>query len=221
MINFKDQKVVFLGQMEYEKCLQLQKELHDLVSRDQHGSVVLIVEHPPTITCGYQSNKSSLKVAEEVLESQNIKFIETDRGGDMTAHEPGQLVIYPIFNLGGSAKGLIGPKTFVGILESTIIDWLANLGVSATIDPLNPGVWVSSKKIAAVGIRIKNRTTYHGISINIFNNLRTFSFIVPCGLKEKEVTSLKALTGTFVNLEETGRCLGEKIYNAVFSDINA
>jgi lipoyl(octanoyl) transferase len=207
-------RVIYLGRMGYEECLEIQLNIHKQVALGNQHHAVLVVEHPPTITTGYQSKMDSLKVSLNTLTHKGIQYVPSDRGGDVTAHEPGQLVIYPIINLGLIQNKLVGPKKFVEILEQTIIKWLSDYGVNAHVDQENPGVWILNKKIAAIGIRIKKRTTYHGISINLYNDLATFSCIIPCGLPGKEVTSLQLLTGQKVDLKEVGLMLANNIYNA-------
>lgn len=216
-LDRQEQKVIFLGRMDYEECLVFQKKVHEKVSKGEEPDTIILVEHPPTITSGNQEKLSSLKVSKKALEENSVQFVLTDRGGDMTAHEPGQLVIYPIINLGRLRYSSLGPKKYVNILENAVTEWLAIQGVNSSLDPHNAGVWVLNDKIAAIGIRIKNRTTYHGMALNIYNDLKTFSMIIPCGLIDRGVTSLFSLTSKKIDLEVAGRDISERIYRHIFS----
>jgi lipoate-protein ligase B len=127
-----------------------------------------------------------------------------DRGGEVTAHEPGQLVVYPILKL---ADHGLAPKSYVALLERAVIATLARFGVTATIDAERPGVWVGFNKICAVGVRVKERATLHGIALNVSNDLSTFREIVACGLQGRGVTTLGRVLRRDVTVPEIAEAL--------------
>jgi len=158
-----------------------------------------LLEHEPVFTLG-QAGKQ-----EHILNPHNISVIQTDRGGQVTYHGPGQLVGYCLFDL--KRLGL-NTRELVVKIEQCIIDVLASFDIKAAGDREKPGVYVNGEKIASLGFRVKNNATYHGLSINVNNDLTPFSYINPCGIKDQKVTSLKAL-GKNVSLEEVGERLVE------------
>ena len=189
-----------LGRIEYRKALDIQTRLHEKCVNGSLGGAILCLEHPSVLTMGKSASSEHLLRSKEDLEALGIEVVNTDRGGEVTAHEPGQLVLYGILPL---AKLGLSPKKYVCLLEGIIIDFLAELGVEANRDAEHPGVWVNGAKVAAIGIRIKNRVSFHGIALNIDNSLKTFEYIVPCGIKGRSVTNLKRLLGGApVSLEE-------------------
>ncbi len=185
-----DCPLMHLGTMDYEECLLLQKSLHQKVVEEDLPGYFLSVEHPPVITLGNHGDKNSVLASQDYLSKIGIQVVPTDRGGDVTAHEPGQLVLYPILNL---AHHPVGPRLFVEIIQKAVIEWLAAQKIQADTDSKNPGVWVGHQKVCALGIRFKKRATYHGLAINLNNTLETFQWIVPCGLQGKGVVSVKQL----------------------------
>jgi lipoate-protein ligase B len=178
--------------MDYQECLSLQQNLHQKVVEESLPGYFLSVEHPPVITLGNQGDSNSVLASHDYLSKQGIQVVPTDRGGDVTAHEPGQLILYPILNL---AHHPVGPRQFVEIIQKAVIDWLAAQEIQACTDSKNPGVWIGSQKVCALGIRFKKRATYHGLAINLNNTLETFKWIIPCGLQGKGVVSVKQLKG--------------------------
>lgn len=165
------------------------EELHSEVARTPgHKGYLIVVEHPPTVTMGYRENTHDLLLTPEGLRTKNIAYFKIDRGGSVTVHEPKQCVIYPIFNI---FEYKLSVRSYVHALEEAMIQTCAYYGVQAHRDRKNPGIWVGNNKIGAVGIRILNKVTKHGIAFNIENDLKTFAFVVPCGLRTKGVTSLK------------------------------
>lgn len=175
------------GLINYASAEAHQDKLHERCQTTGDGAILLL-EHPPTITFGKNASSINMLSSKDRLKNLGIEVHYTDRGGEVTAHEPGQLVVYPILPI---TQLNLTPKRYVCLLEQTIIDSLADIGISATRHSVNPGIWVENKKICAVGIRIKNRITKHGIALNISNSLNTFNHIVPCGLKNFFVTSIE------------------------------
>ncbi len=187
-----------LGVMDYGQCFELQQRLHQLVSKSSLANTVLLVEHPNVITFGKNVDHKNLLISEERLQERGVSLFDTDRGGDITAHMPGQLVVYPILHL--SSLGLL-PKTYVELLCSTVILVLKDFSLAASVDLKTPGVWVGASKICAVGVRIRNRTSLHGIALNICNDLSLFNEMHPCGLKDRSVTSMSQLLNQCISLD--------------------
>lgn len=190
--------------MDYLECLNLQRVLHQRVAAGDSAGEILSVEHPPVLTLGQNADFQFLRFAEAVLSSKGISIFQVERGGEVTAHEPGQLVVYPIIRL--RDFGLM-PKQYVALLEDSVIALLADFGILARRDAAFPGVWVGQEKVCAVGIRIKDRTSLHGLAINVCNSLKTFDYIVPCGIPGRGVTSLSLLCGRTVTVSEVQELL--------------
>jgi len=185
-----------LGLMEYERSLSLQRELGARAREDGGVGTALFVEHPHTITLGYSlrgdEGRASLRVTAQELSALGVRVVEVDRGGKATYHGPGQLVCYPVFDL----KVLrLGVKRWVGRLMDLVVGALQDLGVDAELDDDYPGVWVGGAKLAAVGVRVADRISYHGFAVNVDPDLSMFGHIVPCGLADRPVTSLAELGG--------------------------
>jgi lipoyl(octanoyl) transferase len=191
-----------LGRTDYSTALELQRQL---IAQRQQGLIpdqLLLLEHPHVITLGRNGHAQNLLASAEVLTRAGIAFYPTDRGGDVTYHGPGQLVGYPIIDL-REWKRDVG--AYVRAVEQSIIDTLADYGISAGCIPKLTGVWVDDRKIAAIGVHISRWVTSHGFALNVSTDLSYFQYIVPCGLT-KPVTSMAAL-GVRASLEEVGQTL--------------
>jgi lipoyl(octanoyl) transferase len=184
--------VVYLGRVDYSTALDLQQTMVHLVKEGRVGHTLLLLEHPPVITLGRSAGMANIIASRDFLSSQGIQLHETDRGGDVTFHGPGQLMGYPIFDLRGFTPRL-GAVDFVRKLEETLIRTCGDLGVvTGRITGLT-GVWTEDRppaKIAAIGVHISRAVTSHGFALNVSTNLDYFKLIVPCGLADKPVTSL-------------------------------
>lgn len=196
------------GILPYRESLDQQCLLHSQVSQNEsHPGYIILVEHPPVVTMGNRQQDFDLLLPSEELERHQVSFFKTDRGGSVTAHEPGQLIIYPIIPL---RKYGFQAKSWVWFLEECVIKLAETYSLVLERHPINPGLWFNCEKVASVGIRIKNRVSMHGIAINLNNSLKTFDFIVPCGLKNMQTTSLKKILNQEIdvallknNLKET------------------
>ncbi len=193
-------QVVDLGRISYADALALQRATHErLVTASAAAAApmtVFLLEHnPPVITVTKRVGAAEhVRVSEEVLKQHGIERVETDRGGDVTYHGPGQLVVYPIMDL---TKLGLKVHPYVRWLEQCIIDTLAEDGIVGARDPGATGVWVgegAARKIAAIGVRISRSATLHGFALNVAPDLRHFELIVPCGL-QRPVTSLETELG--------------------------
>jgi len=178
-----------LGRTGYAEAFELQQRLVDQRKRGEVPNQLLFVEHPHVITLGRNGHMEHLLAGEDVLRGAGIEFHETDRGGDITYHGPGQIVGYPIFDL-REWKRDVGK--YVRAMEQAIIDTLAEFGIDAGRLEKATGVWVGTAKIAAIGVHISRWVTSHGFALNVSTDLRYFQYIVPCGLS-KPVTSMRAL----------------------------
>ena len=180
-----------LGLMSYADALEVQLELVEQRKRGEGSDTLLFVEHPHVVTVGRNGKEQHILASHEVLSRMGIELYETDRGGDVTYHGPGQLVGYPILDLKEWKRDV--HAYFAGV-EQVLIDALALIGVAAwrIAEPGYEGVWVEGAKLAAIGIHISRWITSHGFALNIDTDLEYFKYIVPCGLT-KPVCSLQSL----------------------------
>lgn len=189
-----------LGPLSYAEAYQRQTEHHVAVLANRESNafpagIILTVEHPPVITISRRPNATThLLASRDFLASQGIAVEETDRGGDITYHGPGQLVVYPIIDLNRVHLGL---HDYMRLLEQVVIDTCETYGVIGHRDPGATGVWVQHNnqlaKVAAFGVRVRRWVSMHGLALNVTTNLQHFSYIVPCGLAGRPVTSLQQL----------------------------
>jgi lipoate-protein ligase B len=180
------------GLAEYRGVLALQQQLQEQRREGRIGDTVLLIEHPPVITLGARQSANRLLVSGAELTRRGIDLVEIRRGGGATAHNPGQLVFYPILHL--QELGL-DVSQYVRSLEATGMELLAGLGVRSDRRKGFPGLWVGARKIASIGVRVSRFVTCHGMAINIQNDLSIFRFMVPCGLEGVEMTSVQKETG--------------------------
>jgi lipoate-protein ligase B len=181
----------------YTEILSLQLQLLADRQADNIPNTILLVEHPPVITLGARKSENKLRTDEATLKNKGIELITIGRGGGTTAHNPGQLVIYPIVKL--KTLKLDVPQ-FVRRVEQLGLELLDTLGVIAHRQKGLPGLWTEKQKIASVGIQIKKWVTMHGIAINICNDLTIFDYIVPCGLENVKMTSAAQQTNNQYNM---------------------
>ena len=176
----------------YQQVLELQQRLQEQRRAGTIGDTVLIVEHPAVITLGARKTANKLFVDAEELARRGIDVVEIRRGGGATAHNPGQLVFYPILHL---QQLRLGVTEYVRALETIGIELLAGLGVQSERRKGFPGLWVGERKIASIGVRVSRFVTCHGMAINIQNDLSIFEFMVPCGLDGVQMTSVQKEAG--------------------------
>ena len=208
-----------LGRTGYAEALRRQLETHERVhAARQHGGpvlgTILVVEHDPVITRTRKSIETGTLVAsEDTLSHRGVALHDTDRGGDITYHGPGQVVCYPIIDLNAAGLRI---HAYIRLLEQAIIDTLADLGIDARRDPGATGVWVEHEgalaKIAAIGVRVRRWITLHGLALNVDPDLDHFSLIVPCGLAGRPVTSLARVLGdSSPSVDEVGDALAARV----------
>jgi len=207
-------RAVWLGDMDYLEARDLQLSLVENVHSGQEPNTMLMLEHPHVYTKGRLSKESDVLLPEEDLAAKGINIYETDRGGQVTYHGPGQLVVYPIVNL----RDWGGPVKYVRALEQVVIATLAEMGITANCESGNTGVWTDQGKIAAIGIAVRYGITRHGFALNVYNELSGFRCIVPCGLDEP-VTSLHELgwTGDRASLQRDTAVALQEAFTATAS----
>jgi lipoyl(octanoyl) transferase len=178
-----------LGLMRYAEALERQSRFVELRKSGAIADQLLIVEHPHVVTMGRNGRRENLLAAPELLARSGIDFYETDRGGDVTYHGPGQIVGYPILDLREWKRDV---HAYVRAIEQVIIDALAGFGIQAVREAGATGVWTGDGKIAAIGVHISRWVTSHGFALNVDTDLNYFQYIVPCGLT-RPVTSMRKL----------------------------
>ena len=190
---------VDLGLIGYADAYALQKRLVAARKADAIEDVLLFCEHPHVITQGRNGKREHLLVSEHVLRQKGVEFFETSRGGDITYHGPGQIVDYPILNLGAIRRDVVW---YVRMLEEAMIRATAEFGIAARRVAGKTGIWVESgnteEKLGAIGVHISRWVTSHGFAYNVSTDLRFFDLIVPCGIADRKATSLEKLLGRTV-----------------------
>ena len=213
--------IIDLGLIGYAEAYALQKRVVAARKADAIGDVLLLCEHTPVITQGRNGKREHLLVSENVLRQRNVEFFETSRGGDVTYHGPGQLVGYPILQLGAIRKDVVW---YVRMLEEVMIRASAEFGISAHREEGKTGIWIgnedknftqssqraqssqreerAAEKLGAIGVHISRWVTSHGFAYNVATDLRNFDLIVPCGIAGRKATSLEKLLGRAVKVSE-------------------
>ena len=222
--------IVDLGLIPYAEAWELQKRVVAARKADAIEDVLLLCEHPHVITLGRSGKRANLLASESVLRQKGVEFFETSRGGDITYHGPGQIVGYPILNLGAIRRDVVW---YVRTLEEAMIRATADLGIAARREPGKTGIWVQAdqvadrtkkdsslalgmtdqqaEKLAAIGVHISRWVTSHGFAYNVATDLRYFELIVPCGIADRKATSLEKLLGRRVPLDEIRPLLGKQV----------
>ena len=205
-----------LGIVEYDKSLQLQNNLVSARIAGEIPDMILLLQHFSVLTIGASGKEEDIIVSRDLLGDEGISILRTDRGGGVTYHGPGQLVGYLIFDLQTKGKDI---HQFVRNLEEVIIRTLDDFSIPAYVDPQYPGVWVGQDKICALGIRVTRWVTKHGFALNVNTDLSHFTFIIPCGITGRQVTSMSQLLGHDVALEDVTSCILEQCAEVFNIDI--
>ena len=190
----------WLGRVDYPAAWSWQRELFLARLDGECGDSLMLLEHPPTYTLGRRALEDDLVYGDAERTARGIALFKVDRGGRATYHGPGQLVGYPILALGERYDVV----KYLRKLEEVLIRTAADLGVEATRDPENTGVWVGPNKIGAIGVKITRGITMHGFAFNVTTDLAMFGGIVPCGIQNRWVTSVQAETGKAHSVKEVG-----------------
>ena len=189
--------LIDLGRIDYEECYKIQKDMVRRRRLSEIEDTIILAEHNEVFTIGRAGDMDNVLIPNDMLLSSGLKVLRVDRGGDVTFHGPGQLIAYPIINLKDTGRDL---HSYLRDLEEVAIRLLNDYGVNAERMQGRTGVWVSSKKIASVGVGASNWVTFHGMSVNINCSLKFFSMINPCGMKDVEMTSLERLKGQEIRM---------------------
>jgi lipoate-protein ligase B len=201
------------GVVPYDKALAMQHRLADDLRGNagaRRAESLILLEHPPTYTFGVRGKREHLLTSVEHLRARGAAVVQADRGGDVTFHGPGQIVGYPILDL--RARG-IGPATYVCSLEKAIISALSSFGIDSRRVDGRPGVWTGDPrnaapgKIAAIGVRVSRGVTTHGFALNVNTDLNWFQHIIPCGLPDITITSMRQLAGRAFSIRDVEEAL--------------
>lgn len=184
-------RVAKLGIVDYRRAWALQTRLVTAVHDGRQPNTLLLLEHSPVYTRGRLAKPDHIRLTRAQLRAWGIEVVDTDRGGQVTYHGPGQLVAYPVVNL----RDWGGPLKYVRTLEQIIINVLADFGIAAGVEEGLTGVWVGRAKIAAIGVKISRGVAHHGFAINVNPDLARFGDIVPCGITDRPVTSMAQALG--------------------------
>jgi lipoate-protein ligase B len=187
--------------VDYDEARLFQEVVHHARLRELVPDTLILLQHPPVFTLGRAGKEHNVLAPQSMLEREGIRVIKTDRGGDITYHGPGQLVIYPILKLASFGNDV---HDYVRRLEQSVIDLLSEYGITAQRNAGYPGVWVGQTKIAAIGVAIRGGITKHGMALNVDPNLAHFRMINPCGLG-KPVTSMAQELNRPVDVHEVQR----------------
>lgn len=201
-----------LGLIGYADAYALQKRIVAARKAGLIDDVLLLCEHPHVITQGRNGKREHLLASEHVLRQKGVEFFETSRGGDITYHGPGQVVGYPILNLGAIRRDVVW---YVRMLEEAMIRATREFGIEAVRVPGKTGIWVGAgsreEKLGAIGVHISRWVTSHGFAYNVSTDLRYFDLIVPCGIADRKATSLEKLLGGSVSVSEVGPRLARHV----------
>jgi len=202
-----------LGQIGYQDAWNLQQKLVAArVKNDIDHDIILFLEHPAVFTLGRRGGLDNLLVSEAFLKDSGIPVIQVERGGVITYHGPGQLVVYPIMNL---HTRRIGVKDFVAAMEEAMIQTARNWNIDAERNPINSGIWVGRQKMGSIGIALRKGVSFHGLALNVNLDLTPFSWIQPCGLPGVSMTSMRNELGRELPLNEVLNILKNQLKEAL------
>ncbi len=199
MVVTKKVQYLDLNIIDYEESYAIQEMIYKQRRNGYISDVIIFQESKPVITIGKSGSEANLLVSKKELEKRGIDIVCSSRGGDITYHGPGQLIISPVLKLRNHMKSII---RYLRLLEQIVINILDKYGINGERKAGASGVWIKDKKIAAIGIAIKNGITQHGIAINVNPKLTNFDLIIPCGLKNTGVTSLEDLGVLNISVEK-------------------
>jgi lipoyl(octanoyl) transferase len=184
-------RVLDIGRVPFERAFALQEETVAARKDDTVPDTLILVEHDPVYTLGRNADPANVLESPGALAERGIEVVQTTRGGQVTYHGPGQLVGYPVISLSARKKGVLW---YVESLERMLMQVLKSFGLEGHSDPENRGVWIGDSKIAALGVRVTRHVTMHGFALNVAVNMADYEGIVPCGIRDKGVTSLNLLS---------------------------
>jgi lipoate-protein ligase B len=191
-----EDRILDLGLVDYSQALQLQKDNFELIKSGSLKSVLILCRHYPVITLGRRASRDNITADLQSLSAKKIAVYPVDRGGDVTYHGPGQLVVYPLVRLEVYKKDI---HFFLRRLEQTVIMVLSEFGINGCLKPGFTGVWFGKQKICSIGITVRNWISYHGLALNVAqDDLTNFSLIKPCGM-DIEITSMETILNREIN----------------------
>jgi lipoate-protein ligase B len=200
-------RLLDLGRRPYREVWELQHVLHEAVSAGREPDTWILVEHTPVITLGRQAKRENILHSPEGLAAQGVDLVEIERGGDVTYHGPGQLVVYPIRKLERFREVV----PLVRALEGAVMATVARYGIAAERWSEHAGVWVGRNQICAIGLAVQKMVSLHGIALNVSTPLDYDQLINPCGLTERGITSIARETGRDVTIDEVKPVLVEEL----------
>jgi len=209
--------ILDLGYKDYKDVWDLQKTLHSKRVEKQIPNTLMLVEHNPVITMGKSGHASNVLFPVEHLKERGVDFYQIERGGDATYHGPGQLVGYPIFNV---KDGLAGIKPFIDGIEQAIIASLSDFRIKGYRKDKMIGVWTEKGKVCSIGVAVKRWVSFHGFALNVNTDLEYFYLIVPCGLRNVEMTSMKQILGQAVSMDEVKKSVIKNFGKVFINDSN-
>jgi len=200
-VNIELRKLVYcdLGLIDYKDAWDIQKSIHQLRVENKIDDVLFLLEHPHTYTLGKTANKENLVSDSKYLTENNISVYDIDRGGDITYHGPGQIVGYPIISL---TDWLQDTHKYLRAIEEVILKVCEEYGLKGSRVDKYTGVWIDDRKICAIGIKVSRWITMHGFAFNVNTDLKLFNGIIPCGITDKDVTSLNRELKTEIHINE-------------------
>lgn len=209
----------YLDKTKYSDALQIQRQTHESIKLSKNGisGYLFLLEHFPVITNGRFGSDDNYLLPIDKIEELGVEVHNTDRGGDLTYHGPGQLVAYPIVNL---RDFNLGAKAYINSLEQVIINLLADYGIISDRREGYPGVWTGGQKIASIGVSVKNGITMHGSALNVSTDLDSFSLIVPCGISDVVVTSMEKALGAEVHMDDVVKSFIKHFGRVFDADLN-
>ena len=194
-----------LPETEYEKALNLQLAiLNAKIAGRLEADVIVCIEHPRVFTLGRRGGRENLCVSDSFLARKGVAVMPTDRGGNITYHGPGQLVVYPIVHLNRRRLKVVA---FVSGLEQAMIRTAGRWGIDAGTDPANRGVWLKGDKLGSVGITVRRGVSFHGLALNVNTDMEPFGWINPCGLNQVRMTSIERYLGQPVPMAEARKVM--------------
>lgn len=200
-------RLLDLGMRPYREVWEIQHRLHDAVREGREPDTWIVVEHLPVITLGRRAKREHVLLSAETLAARGIDVVEIERGGDVTYHGPGQLVVYPIRRLARFREVV----PLVRELEGAVIAGCARFGIPAQRWSEHAGVWVGPKQLCAVGLAVRAMVSLHGIAVNVSTELDYDRLIFPCGLADRGITSLSNEAGRAIGMDEAKRVLLEEL----------
>ncbi|MFA6637124.1 MAG: lipoyl(octanoyl) transferase LipB [Candidatus Omnitrophota bacterium] len=203
-------EVIDLGLVSYEEAIRVQEDLLEERASGRIEDTILMLEHPPVVTLGRSASRVNIR-NERFFEERGIQIVASPRGGGITYHSPGQLIVYPVIRLEPPFRDVSG---FIDVLEEAAVQGLDDLGVRSLRAPGKRGVWAGGKKIAFIGIKLRKWITCHGAAININNDVLPFEMIDPCGEAEIKVTSASIINGADLDMKNA-----KKVFARRFSEV--